>query len=450
MEERQRIKCSSFSCHRNYGKRMLLSFNKEIQSVYYQNMLVRIKGALLEWVDVAGATNTHYFGHWSGDSKQYAAAMTPNMCCKLCVNGDATKLVQGLRVRSTAYRGMNSAAMLYCCGKSIYGQATLSTKLHIMIDSHVEAPGHGKWWLDGKTGKDNGYCQQCMCCIMTPKTENSGKHMLFAKWRECAGETAAMSPADKCICLLRDPSRVNQIISEGMRAKCEGNALVLRNDYRIYTMVNVLPLPDYKVVLLKGQFNGLHAHYNICTDPDLGMGWAALCCIACSCGPCKDQLEMLWVPGIDVAVQPRYPQNVACVLWPSYEDANNRNIWALVSKTKADKKGAGKSLRCIINALEAHMSLIVREGKVSAAGTTDKAAMGYYLVKWLSKPYSLQEDNEGMFDEQMIFARTVMVDTLYFNWVKRAPLWFTPSGVMMVVEVKYVLRTAMQLQPVRL
>jgi hypothetical protein len=40
-----------------------------------------------------------------------------------------------------------------------------------------------------------------------------------------------------------------------------------------YTMMDVLPVPDYKVVLSKGQFNGIRAHYNIRMDPDLGMGW---------------------------------------------------------------------------------------------------------------------------------------------------------------------------------
>ena len=26
----------------------------------------------------------------------------------------------------------------------------------------------------------------------------------------------------------------------------------------------------------------------------------------------------------------------------------------------------------------------------------DKATMGYYVVKWLSEPYTLQEETEGM------------------------------------------------------
>ncbi len=78
------------------------------------------------------------------------------------------------------------------------------------------------------------------------------------------------------------------------------------NDYATYTMDNVPPLLDYKVILPRGNFNGLRAHYNIHMDPDLGVNYAALRCVACSCGSCKEQLERPWVlPCIDVAAQPR-------------------------------------------------------------------------------------------------------------------------------------------------
>ncbi len=74
--ERWTIKRGRVSSHHNYGKRMRLTLNKEIQSGYYQNMLVSIKGALLKWVNMAGTTNTSYFSHWSDNSKQDTAKTT--------------------------------------------------------------------------------------------------------------------------------------------------------------------------------------------------------------------------------------------------------------------------------------------------------------------------------------------------------------------------------------
>lgn len=47
-KERWAIKRGSISSHRNYGKRLPLSFNEEIQSGYYQNTSVSVESASLE------------------------------------------------------------------------------------------------------------------------------------------------------------------------------------------------------------------------------------------------------------------------------------------------------------------------------------------------------------------------------------------------------------------
>ena len=83
----------SVSSHRDYGERMGLSFNEEIQSGYYQNTSISVEGASLEWVDEGGAKHARYFGHWSDFSKQDAATTTRNVRDKLCVDGNPLDLV---------------------------------------------------------------------------------------------------------------------------------------------------------------------------------------------------------------------------------------------------------------------------------------------------------------------------------------------------------------------
>ena len=61
--------------------------------------------------------------------------MTRNMRCKLCINRDATQLVEGLEVGGKADRGNSSAALSYRCSKSIFGQAKLSAELGITINT---------------------------------------------------------------------------------------------------------------------------------------------------------------------------------------------------------------------------------------------------------------------------------------------------------------------------
>jgi hypothetical protein len=115
-------------------------------------------------------------------------------------------------------------------------------------------------------------------------------------------------------------------------------------------------------------------------------------------------------------------------------------------KTEADEKGARELHHSVLGAMEARMSLMIREGKVGAIGTADEATMGYYVVKWLSDPsYMLQEETEGM--SGMIGVGTMVADVLYFNQVERARHWYTQSNMTTVVEVRYVLLTGFQLQP---
>jgi hypothetical protein len=100
-----------------------------------------------------------------------------------------------------------------------------------------------------------------------------------------------------------------------------------------------------------------------------------------------------------------------------------------------------------LGAMEAHVSLMIHEGEVGAIGTADEATMGNYVVKWLSKPYTLQEEMEGM--SGMIRVGTMVADMLYFNQVERARHWYyTQSNMTTVVEVRYVLLTGFQLQPI--
>jgi hypothetical protein len=123
-----------------------------------------------------------------------------------------------------------------------------------------------------------------------------------------------------------------------------------------------------------------------------------------------------------------------------------KKICQLLPVTDDNETGVRDLILCILVAMDAWLLLIVQVGEVGAVGTTDKVAMGYYLVKWLSKAYTLQADTEGM--SGMIVARSMMGDALYFNRVECAPYWYLQSGEMTVVEVRHVLRTCLKMEEV--
>ena len=71
--------------------------------------------------------------------------------------------------------------------------------------------------------------------------------------------------------MVSNPSWINVIESKGMRPKREVTTLVEQNDYAAYSMADVSLILEYKLVLEKGKFKGIRAHYNIRTDPNLGL-----------------------------------------------------------------------------------------------------------------------------------------------------------------------------------
>ncbi len=65
--------------------------------------------------------------------------------------------------------------------------------------------------------------------------------------------------------------------------------------------------------------------------------------MACGCRPCKEQLNVSWIPGVEMREQACYIKNKECLLWPSYKGANDWEIFELVPRTEDDKKGARDS-----------------------------------------------------------------------------------------------------------
>jgi hypothetical protein len=86
------------------------------------------------------------------------------------------------------------------------------------------------------------------------------------------------------------------------------------------------------------------------------------------------------------------------------------------------------------------------KGEVGMVGTTDEAAMGCYVVKWISKPYCLQVNTDGM--AKVIDAGAMVAHAIYYNRVERAPYWYTLSGETTLIEVRYVLLTGLKMEDI--
>ena len=80
---------------------------------------------------------------------------------------------------------------------------------------------------------------------------------------------------------------------------------------------------------------------------------------------------------------------------------NNWNIIQLINKTTTNEEFDAVH-KVVLDGISDNMSALVHNGKYGAINTTDQNTMGYYVVKFVLEPYTLQDDK--IVDKQAIKA----------------------------------------------
>ena len=86
------------------------------------------------------------------------------------------------------------------------------------------------------------------------------------------------------------------------------------------------------------------------------------------------------------------------------------------------------------------MAEAIEEGNVGAVMTEDENTHGYYLVRWVSEPYTSQEET----DEWTI--GELVCDGSYLNPVGRARNWYTADNDVVTIRVQHVVAACLDLQ----
>jgi hypothetical protein len=126
-------------------------------------------------------------------------------------------------------------------------------------------------------------------------------------------------------------------------------------------------------------------------------------------------------------------------LWGIFEGLNDWNIVQLVPQHDNDEEEMKIIHRIVLDAKV--RSLRVLDGEIGAFRTEDPDSDGYYLVKWSSAPWELQEAIElTKYDPPILVPKEeLVVDAEYFSKVARAPCWYIPVPVSTNVHLQRVI-----------
>jgi hypothetical protein len=291
---------------RDYAERLLAEFDLEVQSTHFGNhRSLSMEGSAVEFftqedqetIKNGQATaesplpilESH--SHFSDGQRQDAATTyehTERLVCNLKERniwlGGCTELLD-----------TDGCSKQYRCGNSIYLNSVLSSEHGFVIDHAVNAPGHGKDIVDGLNATDKNFLKQKMCLVGTPGAQNQETRMEAA----AMVDGAAKSLAEECHRLCTNEERACGVKGGAKHAKREADARMKRRHYHVHKpeaarffdmRMKVSGLPS-------GKYQGIGAMYNICTDPNLGLGTAAVCRIPCTCESCFRQHSIPWKPG---------------------------------------------------------------------------------------------------------------------------------------------------------
>jgi len=106
-----------------------------------------------------------------------------------------------------------------------------------------------------------------------------------------------------------------------------------------------------------------------------------------------------WKPGVAAEEQPRYASSTGCVRWKIFvlEGQPGINDWKIIDigpKKVSDPKEEEEAHAQLLEGVMEMMAETVKANQYGAFSTEDEDADGYYIVKWTSDPYTLQEDVE--------------------------------------------------------
>ena len=89
--------------------------------------------------------------------------------------------------------------------------------------------------------------------------------------------------------------------------------------------------------------------------------------------------------------QPHYQNFKDCTYWPVLGYFNNWNIIQLSHKGKYCGD-IDKMHQVALDGISDNMAALVQTGQYDDINTTDTTTMTYYVIKFLSESYTLQED----------------------------------------------------------
>ena len=160
---------------------------------------------------------------------------------------------------------------------------------------------------------------------------------------------------------------------------------------------------------------GLSKHYHRLFDPKQVHVICAMRRITCACYEFTSMLDKSWITGLAPKQQPCYQPVTNWSYWPVLSSFNNWNI--IIFSHKATTSEALEEIhQVLLDGISDNMASLIKSGKFGNMNKKDTSTMGYYVIKFFSEAYTLQEDITC--DGKIISAVELVVGSKYLSCVQ--------------------------------
>jgi hypothetical protein len=434
---------------RDFAEAIQAEMDNEVQGDHFGKIRkMMLEGCSVEFFSLELDKHTKEFhSHLSDDCKQNAATSFENMKNVLHDLRERGVLRENVTV---VYDNTDGCCSQYRCATSVFLLTLLSSMFKVCIDRLVHAPGHGKDEVDGLNATTKRFL--CEKMAMTQKEDGTDNSKRMADWAMEGGTEKCLSA--EAVRLLENPDRKDGVTDAGKNKKRYDNRAVTERHYHVLKGSDVrfdnLKMQTIKFNnVRKGKHNGLGSQYNIRTDPDLGVGFAAIRRIACACDVCVNQLSEPWTPTKAPKEQPRYKQNKECEMWSVFEGHND---WEIVEIRPGENTAEEEMEEVYATVLESIADVIaseIFENKIGAVSTVDN---DYYLVKWTCLPYRMDGDQLLTEYDPPIHVKDgeQVCEGVYLEGLNRAKGWFYQTTIRTVVRLQQVLAADINMCPIKM
>jgi hypothetical protein len=443
---RRMLKCIK-TIH-DYAERLKVSMNNEIQSEHFgHSRSLSIEGCSCRYMDDSGKSVMEMHSHFSDLSRQDARTTFSHMNVEIKHYKERGILGDN----GTVFDDTDGCSKQYRSGTALFLLTLLAVSHGVIIDRAVGAPGHGKDEVDGLNAVDKQFISKKMSQATMPEENDSTQKIN----PEAMVENASKSIAKEAARLCRNENRIHGVKSEGKYRKREESASMKQRFYwedgefeitSSFDNLTMVCKPWYKPKDRKN--NGISSMYNFRADPKLGLGRIAIRRIPCACDSCRQLLMKEWVNNLPADKQPRYGRNTDCIFWDIFEGRNDWHIVQLVPDNGSSKEEFNQAQQLVVDSWVEKAAENIVEGRYGAINTDDPDADGYYVVKFLGKPFQVVETCflEEYTPPQRVEQGEHLCDAVYLNKVPGARLWYTRSSDQTKVRVSQLLATNLSLE----